>query len=203
MRRFRQDREVGRGVRQARRAACPVPGRPRGRAAEAAGHFGSTVPAAAVYPTIDTIVPKLDAGDIIIDGGNSYDRDDVRRAKALAARNLHYVDVGTSGGVWGLERGYCLMIGGTPTPSITSTRSSPRSRRASRSRRAPPGREKHDGTSEQGYLHCGPSGAGHFVKMIHNGIEYGIMAAYAEGMNVLHHADAGKHFGQATPRRLR
>jgi 6-phosphogluconate dehydrogenase len=151
------------------------------------------VPAASVDATIDALVPQLHAGDVLVDGGNSYYRDDIRRAKALFAKGIRYVDVGTSGGVWGLERGYCLMIGGeaeavghldpifaTLAPGIAL---------------APvtPGRGKRAGTAEQGYLHCGPSGAGHFVKMVHNGIEYGIMAAYAEGLNVLRHADAGKH----------
>ena len=151
------------------------------------------VPAAAVDEMIDALAPKLDPGDIIIDGGNSYYRDDVRRAKALTARQIHYVDVGTSGGVWGLERGYCLMIGGEPDavrhldPIFAAL--APGVALAPRT----PGREDRGGTAEQGYLHCGQSGAGHFVKMVHNGIEYGIMAAYAEGMNVLRHADAGKH----------
>ena len=153
------------------------------------------VPAAAVDEMIDALAPKLDPGDIIIDGGNSYYRDDIRRAKALTARQgIHYVDVGTSGGVWGLERGYCLMIGGerrrrpAPGPDLRGAGAGRR-----RSRRARLVARSAVGTAEQGYLHCGPSGAGHFVKMVHNGIEYGIMAAYAEGMNILRHADAGKH----------
>jgi 6-phosphogluconate dehydrogenase len=150
------------------------------------------VPAAAVDSTIAEILPHLDAGDILIDGGNSYYVDDIRRAKEIAAKKIHYVDVGTSGGVWGLERGYCMMIGGetdvvtrldpifsTLAPGIGSI---PRT----------PDREQLGGTSEQGYLHCGPSGAGHFVKMVHNGIEYGLMAAYAEGLGILRNANAGK-----------
>ena len=150
------------------------------------------VPAAVVDKTIADLVPHLEAGDILIDGGNSYYVDDIARARDLAAKRIHYVDVGTSGGVWGLERGYCMMIGGekevvehlnpifsTLAPGIGEI---PRT----------PGREKHDGTAEQGYLHCGPNGAGHFVKMVHNGIEYGIMAAYAEGLAVLRSANVGK-----------
>ena len=150
------------------------------------------VPAAVVDRTIAALLPHLEAGDILIDGGNSYYVDDIARARNLAARRIHYVDVGTSGGVWGLERGYCMMIGGEKevvqhldpifsalAPGIGDI---PRT----------PGREKHDGTAEQGYLHCGPNGAGHFVKMVHNGIEYGIMAAYAEGLAVLRSANVGK-----------
>ena len=150
------------------------------------------IPAAVVDETIAGIVPYLEAGDILIDGGNSYYIDDIRRAKALAPKGIHYVDVGTSGGVWGLERGYCMMIGGPDTavqhldpifktiaPGIGDI---PRT----------PGREKTGGTAEQGYLHCGPNGGGHFVKMVHNGIEYGIMAAYAEGLNIIRSANVGK-----------
>jgi 6-phosphogluconate dehydrogenase len=150
------------------------------------------VPAAIVDRTLADLAPRLEAGDILIDGGNSYYIDDIRRAKELKARGLHYVDVGTSGGVWGLERGYCQMIGGEKevvkhldpifaalAPSVDEA---PRL----------PGRDKVGGTAEHGYLHCGPSGAGHFVKMVHNGIEYGIMAAYAEGLNVLRHANVGQ-----------
>jgi len=150
------------------------------------------VPAAAVDPTLNTLTPLLERDDVVIDGGNSYYHDDIRRTAELKPKNIHYVDVGTSGGVWGSERGYCLMIGGEATvvrrldpifaalaPSIDAV---PRT----------PGREKIGGTAEHGYLHCGPSGAGHFVKMVHNGIEYGIMAAYAEGLNILRHANAGK-----------
>jgi 6-phosphogluconate dehydrogenase len=150
------------------------------------------VPAAVVDSTINDLLPLLAAGDILIDGGNSYYVDDIRRAKELAARGMHYVDVGTSGGVWGRERGYCLMIGGEPevirhldpifarlAPGVGDI---PRT----------PGREGIDGTAERGYLHCGPNGAGHFVKMVHNGIEYGIMAAYAEGFAILRAAGIGK-----------
>src|SRR5579864_8630655 len=151
------------------------------------------VPAASVDATLETIVPHLAPGDIIIDGGNSYYHDDIRRAAELKPGGIHYVDVGTSGGVWGLERGYCLMIGGEADvvghlDPIFSTLS-PGLNAVSRT----PGREKIGGTAEQGYLRCGPIGAGHFVKMVHNGIEYGIMAAYAEGLNILHRANIGKH----------
>jgi len=150
------------------------------------------VPAASVDATLANIVPHLVPGDIIIDGGNSYYHDDIRRAAELKPQGIHYVDVGTSGGVWGLERGYCLMIGGEdevvkhldPIFSVLAPGVDAASRTA--------GREKMGGTSEQGYLHCGPNGAGHFVKMVHNGIEYGIMAAYAEGLNILNHANIGK-----------
>ena len=150
------------------------------------------VPAAVVDSTIADLLPYLEAGDILIDGGNSYYVDDIRRAKELTIRKIHYVDVGTSGGVWGLERGYCMMIGGETdvvkrldpifaalAPGMGDI---PRS----------VGREKIDGTAEQGYLHCGPNGAGHFVKMVHNGMEYGIMAAYAEGLAILRSANVGK-----------
>jgi 6-phosphogluconate dehydrogenase len=150
------------------------------------------VPAAVVDGTLDELVPLLDEGDAVIDGGNSYYRDDIRRAKRLAEDGIHYVDVGTSGGVWGLDRGYCLMIGGpdeavgrldpifaTLAPGVES---------AGRT----PGRSGDPSASEQGYLHCGPNGAGHFVKMVHNGIEYGIMAAYAEGLNILKNGNIGK-----------
>jgi 6-phosphogluconate dehydrogenase len=150
------------------------------------------VPAGVVDATLHDLTPKLEAGDIVIDGGNSYYIDDIRRSKELSPKGLHYVDVGTSGGVWGLERGYCQMIGGEPGivqhldpifKTLAPGRGDiPRT----------PGREKVGGTAEQGYLHCGPSGGGHFVKMVHNGIEYGLMAAYAEGLNVLKHANAGK-----------
>ena len=149
------------------------------------------VPAAVVDETIAKVLPSLEPGDTLIDGGNSYYIDDIRRAKELAPRQIHYVDVGTSGGVWGLERGYCMMIGGENNvvqhldplfaclgPGIGDV---PRT----------PGREKIGGTAEQGYLHCGPNGAGHFVKMVHNGIEYGIMAAYAEGLGILKSANVG------------
>jgi len=150
------------------------------------------VPAAAVDKMLHELAAHMQQGDIIIDGGNSHYIDDIRRANELKPKGIHYVDAGTSGGVWGSERGYCLMIGGeknivqhldpifaTLAPGIGT---------ASRT----PGRDKTGGTAEQGYLHCGPSGAGHFVKMVHNGIEYGIMAAYAEGLNILQHADAGR-----------
>jgi 6-phosphogluconate dehydrogenase len=149
------------------------------------------VPAAVVDATLHDLVSKLDPGDIVIDGGNSYYIDDIRRAKELDAKGLHYVDVGTSGGVWGLDRGYCQMIGGEKQtvehldPIFKSL--APGRGDVSRT----PGREKVPGTAEEGYLHCGPSGAGHFVKMVHNGIEYGLMAAYAEGLNILKHANAG------------
>ncbi len=149
------------------------------------------VPAAVVDDTIADLLPLLDEGDILIDGGNSYYVDDIRRAKELASKRIHYVDVGTSGGVWGLERGYCMMIGGETDvvkhmDPIFATLA-PGAGDILRT----PGREKSDGTAENGYLHCGPNGAGHFVKMVHNGIEYGIMAAYAEGMGILHSANIG------------
>jgi 6-phosphogluconate dehydrogenase len=150
------------------------------------------VPAAVVDETIAQLLPKLSKEDILIDGGNSYYIDDIRRAKELSTKGIHYVDVGTSGGVWGLERGYCEMIGGERSvvqhldpifKALAPGRGDiPRT----------PGREKSNSTAEEGYLHCGPSGAGHFVKMVHNGIEYGLMAAYAEGLNILKHANAGK-----------
>ena len=151
------------------------------------------VPAGVVDQTIAQILPNLEPGDILIDGGNSYYVDDIRRAKELATKKIHYVDVGTSGGVWGLERGYCMMIGGENDvvkhldPIFAALA-------PGRGDVPPtPGREKLGGTSEQGYLHCGPNGAGHFVKMVHNGIEYGVMAAYAEGLGVLQSANIGKH----------
>src|SRR5260370_3701100 len=150
------------------------------------------VPAAGVDATIDQRVPKMQSGDILIDGGNSYYIDDIRRSKQLQQRGIHYVDVGTSGGVWGLERGYCQMIGG---PRGVVEHLDPIFKALAPGRGdAPrtPGREKVGGTAEEGYLHCGPSGAGHFVKMVHNGIEYGLMAAYAEGINILKHANVGK-----------
>ena len=150
------------------------------------------VPAAVVHATLGDLVPLLDEGDIVIDGGNSYYHDDLRRAGELATKGIHYVDVGTSGGVFGLERGFCLMIGGedavvarlepifaTIAPGVDAA---PRT----------PGASGEPTQAEHGYLHCGPNGAGHFVKMVHNGIEYGLMAAYAEGLNVLHHANIGK-----------
>src|SRR5438094_4584032 len=150
------------------------------------------VPAAVVDKTIADLLPHLEADDTLIDGGNSYYIDDIRRAKELAPKGIHYVDVGTSGGVWGLERGYCMMIGGEPEVvkrlDPIFARLAPGAGDIART----PGREKANGTSEQGYLHCGPNGAGHFVKMVHNGIEYGIMAAYAEGLGVLRSANVGK-----------
>ncbi|HXX85095.1 MAG TPA: decarboxylating 6-phosphogluconate dehydrogenase [Casimicrobiaceae bacterium] len=150
------------------------------------------VPAAVVDNTIADLLPLLEKGDILIDGGNSYYVDDIRRANAVAPKGIHYVDVGTSGGVWGLERGYCMMIGGE-TDVVKRldpifARLAPGVGNIDRT----PGRDKVKGTAEQGYLHCGPNGAGHFVKMVHNGVEYGIMAAYAEGLNVLHAANVGK-----------
>ena len=150
------------------------------------------VPAAVVDSTLAQLMPKLQKDDIVIDGGNSYYIDDIRRAKELSQKTIHYVDVGTSGGVWGLERGYCMMIGGE---QATVQRLDPIFKSLAPGRgdiARTPGREKLGGTSEEGYLHCGPSGAGHFVKMVHNGIEYGVMAAYAEGLNILHHANVGK-----------
>jgi 6-phosphogluconate dehydrogenase len=152
------------------------------------------VPAGVVDTSIADLTPLLEAGDILIDGGNSYYIDDIRRAKDLAAKKIHYVDVGTSGGVWGLERGYCMMIGGEPDvvrnlDPIFATLAPGRGNDIPRT----PGRDKIGGTSEQGYLHCGPNGAGHFVKMVHNGIEYGLMAAYAEGLAILRGASAGRH----------
>ena len=150
------------------------------------------VPAAVVDETIAGVLPYLEAGDILIDGGNSYYIDDIRRAKELAAKGIHYVDVGTSGGVWGLERGYCMMIGG-PDKAVQYLDPifktlAPGKGNIDRT----PGRDKLGGTAEDGYLHCGPNGGGHFVKMVHNGIEYGIMAAYAEGLNILRSANVGK-----------
>ncbi len=150
------------------------------------------VPAGVVDQTLAGFVPLLDKGDILIDGGNSYYVDDIRRAKELASKGIHYVDVGTSGGVWGLERGYCMMIGGEKEvvehldPILSTLAPGPGNIPRT------PGREAHGGTAEQGYLHCGANGAGHFVKMVHNGIEYGVMAAYAEGLGVLKSANVGK-----------
>jgi 6-phosphogluconate dehydrogenase len=150
------------------------------------------IPAGVVDASISELIPLLEPGDILIDGGNSYYVDDIRRAKELAAKGVHYVDVGTSGGVWGLERGYCMMIGGEP--EIVECLDPIFATLAPGTGNIPctPGREKLGGTAEQGYLHCGPNGAGHFVKMVHNGIEYGIMAAYAEGFGVLKAANVGK-----------
>ena len=150
------------------------------------------VPAAIVDSIIDKLLPHLDRDDVIIDGGNSHYHDDIARARRLQPMGIHYVDMGTSGGVWGLERGYCLMIGGEEAivkrldPIFKTLAPGPGDIPQT------PGREKLGGTAESGYLHCGPSGAGHFVKMVHNGIEYGLMAAYAEGLNILQNADIGK-----------
>jgi 6-phosphogluconate dehydrogenase len=150
------------------------------------------VPAAVVDTTLDAVVGLLSPGDIVVDGGNSSYRDDLTRAQRLAAKQIHHVDCGTSGGVWGLERGYCLMIGGEKAvvdhlDPLFATLAPGRGAIATT-----PGRESRKGTAEMGYLHCGPNGAGHFVKMVHNGIEYGLMAAYAEGLNILGHANVGK-----------
>ena len=149
------------------------------------------LPAAVVDPTLDQLVGRLEPGDTVIDGGNSYYRDDITRAKNLLAKNIHYVDCGTSGGVWGLERGYCLMIGGE---TEVVTRLDPIFKTVAPGEgcaEPTPGRTRSDGTAPEGYLHCGPSGAGHFVKMVHNGVEYGMMAAIAEGLSIIKHADAG------------
>jgi 6-phosphogluconate dehydrogenase len=150
------------------------------------------VPAAVVDETIAGLVPYLEPGDTLIDGGNSYYIDDIRRAKELAPKNINYVDVGTSGGVWGLERGYCMMIGG---PAEVVQRLDPIFKTLAPGKGGidrTPGREKLGGSAEEGYLHCGPNGGGHFVKMVHNGIEYGMMAAYAEGLNIIRSANVGK-----------
>lgn len=150
------------------------------------------VPAAVVDRTLGDLASRLQQNDIVIDGGNSHYIDDIRRAQELTALGIHYVDVGTSGGVWGLERGYCLMIGG---PQRTVQHLDPLFKTLAPGRTQiarTPGKEKAGGTAEEGYLHCGPAGAGHFVKMVHNGVEYGLMAAYAEGFNVLRHANVGK-----------
>ena len=150
------------------------------------------VPAGAVDSMLGKLTPLVKSGDTIIDGGNSYYVDDLRRSAELKSKGIDYVDVGTSGGVWGLERGYCMMIGG---PKGTVARLDPIFKALAPGRGSidrTPGREKLGGTAEEGYLHCGESGAGHFVKMVHNGIEYGVMAAYAEGLNILRHANAGK-----------
>jgi 6-phosphogluconate dehydrogenase len=155
------------------------------------------VPAASVDATLEALVPLLEADDVVVDGGNSWYRDGIERAARLAEHGVHFVDCGTSGGVLGLERGYCLMIGGEAAvvrrldPAFVTLSPGPGSIPAT------PGREHFGGTAEHGYLHCGPNGAGHFVKMVHNGIEYGLMAAYAEGLNILKHADAGAVVGGA------
>jgi 6-phosphogluconate dehydrogenase len=155
------------------------------------------VPAGIVDSELGSLQELLDSGDIVIDGGNSFYADDIRRAADLRARGLHYVDCGTSGGVWGLDRGYCLMIGGEP--DIVRHLDPIFSALAPGTNAAPPtpGRIEGSSTATQGYLHCGPNGAGHFVKMVHNGIEYGLMAAYAEGLNILRHADVGKNMSEA------
>jgi 6-phosphogluconate dehydrogenase len=155
------------------------------------------VPAAVVDDTIADLLPHLEVGDILIDGGNSYYVDDLRRAKQLATQKIHYIDVGTSGGVWGLERGYCMMIGGE---TEVIQRLDPIFAALAPGMGDIPrtvGRDKISGTAEQGYLHCGPNGAGHFVKMVHNGMEYGIMAAYAEGLSILRSANVGKQANSA------
>jgi 6-phosphogluconate dehydrogenase len=154
------------------------------------------VPAGVVQSTLDQLVPLLELDDTVIDGGNSYYRDDIARAKALLVRGIHYVDVGTSGGVFGLERGFCLMIGGEK-PAVERLDPLFKTIAPGRSAAAPtPGRTRTDGTAPDGYLHCGPSGAGHYVKMVHNGIEYGMMAAIAEGLSIIKHADAGKQVAE-------
>jgi 6-phosphogluconate dehydrogenase len=150
------------------------------------------VPAAAVDQTIADLKPHLEPGDILIDGGNSHYVDDIRRAKELAPKGVHYVDIGTSGGVWGLERGYCMMIGGEPATVIHLDPILAQLAPGAGDIERTPGRKRTEGTAEKGYLHCGGNGAGHFVKMVHNGIEYGIMAAYAEGFNILSAANIGK-----------
>ncbi|MGO9143479.1 MAG: phosphogluconate dehydrogenase (NAD(+)-dependent, decarboxylating) [Streptosporangiaceae bacterium] len=156
------------------------------------------VPAAVVQPTLEQLRPLLDAGDIVIDGGNSYYRDDIERARQLRTAGLHYLDVGTSGGVWGLDRGYCLMIGGEEEPVRHLDPIFKTIAPGSGSAEPTPGRTRgDDGTAQHGYLHCGPSGAGHFVKMVHNGIEYGMMAAIGEGLSIIRHADAGLHQEEA------
>ena len=185
--------DAGEGAGRGGRDGAVVARRLREEAGQAAGHLADGARRRRRHDPRATSLPLLEAGDIVIDGGNSYYVDDIRRAEELTARGIHYVDVGTSGGVWGLERGYCLMIGGedaggaAPRPDLRDARA----RRRGGSR-APRGASRLGGTAEQGYLHCGPNGAGHFVKMVHNGIEYGIMAAYAEGLNILRHANVGK-----------
>ena len=163
------------------------------------------VPAAATDQTLEEVVNHLQKADIVIDGGNSHYVDDIRRSRQLSPRGIHYVDCGTSGGVWGLDRGYCLMIGG---PKEAVQYLDPIFRTLAPGRGSiprTPGREIVGGTAEEGYLHCGPAGGGHFVKMVHNGIEYGLMAAYSEGLNILHHANAGRkeHIADAETTPLR
>ena len=158
------------------------------------------LPAAVVDSTLDQLVGHLEPGDTVIDGGNSYYRDDITRAKNMLTRNIHYVDCGTSGGVWGLERGYCLMIGGE-TEVVTRLDPIFKTIAPGEGDAEPtPSRTRTDGTAAEGYLHCGPSGAGHFVKMVHNGVEYGMMAAIAEGLSIIKHADAGQSTARSTPR---
>jgi 6-phosphogluconate dehydrogenase len=151
------------------------------------------LPAAIVQSTLDQLVPLLEPGDAVIDGGNSYYRDDVARAKELAPKQIHYVDVGTSGGVFGLERGFCLMIGGEDEPVARLDPIFKTIAPGAGLAEPTAGRTRTDGTAPEGYLHCGPNGAGHFVKMVHNGIEYGMMASIAEGLSIIKHADAGMH----------
>jgi len=154
------------------------------------------VPAGIVQPTLDQLRPLLEPDDIIIDGGNSYYRDDIIRARALKPDGIHYIDCGTSGGVWGLERGFCLMIGGEDEPVARLDPIFATIAPGKGDATATPGRSDERSTAAEGYLHCGPSGAGHFVKMVHNGIEYGMMAAIAEGLSIIEHADAGKHMDE-------
>ena len=197
---FDMSREGGGGAGQGKGRRHRVAGGVRRRSSRSPARVWLMVPAGVVDKTIADLLPHLERGDILIDGGNSYYIDDIRRAKELTPKGIHYVDVGTSGGVWGLERGYCMMIGGEADvvkhldpifATLAPGRGDiPRT----------PGREKAGGTAEQGYLHCGPNGAGHFVKMVHNGIEYGVMAAYAEGLAVLKAANVGK---QSRRRRCR
>jgi 6-phosphogluconate dehydrogenase len=149
------------------------------------------VPAGVVGPTLEQLVPLLEPGDTVIDGGNSYYRDDIRRAKELATRNIHYLDCGVSGGIWGLERGYCLMIGGE-TEAVQRLDPIFKTIAPGKGNVEPTPSRTRDGTAPQGYLHCGPSGAGHFVKMVHNGIEYGMMSAIAEGLSIIKHANVGE-----------
>ena len=163
------------------------------------------VPAAAVDDTIEQLIPQLDRGDTVIDGGNSHYIDDIRRAEQLSALGLHYVDVGTSGGIWGLERGYCQMIGGEVDPVQRLQPVFAALAPATASAAPTPDRDQKHSTADHGYLHCGPAGVGHFVKMVHNGIEYGLMAAYAEGFNILRHANVGstdqQHDAETSPLR--